>query len=135
MKYYKLDKSELSFEHPENWKISNEENIISVFDPIDGYGALQFSVYNKNDNTPINLLDELGEYLSKRHEDCEILMKDKFAYCNCLDEEDILWRYWLFQKKGNIIFASYNCTLNDGGKDDEIIDAIIKSACSLMSIS
>jgi hypothetical protein len=129
---YKLINTELSFEFPENWATSKDKNIVSVYDAINGLGSLQFSVYFKNNNELINLSDELEEYLSKRHEDFEILLKENFAYCNCLDEENKLWHYWLFQKANNIIFATYNCALDDGGKEDKIVDTIVRSAYSLI---
>jgi hypothetical protein len=128
MKFFKLDNSELSFEYPNNWTTLKEDNIISVYDSVNGLGALQLSVYYKKEVRPTNLSEELEEYLTKRHEDFEIVLKEKLAYCNCLDEENKLWRYWLFQKANNIIFASYNCYLEDGGKEDIIVDEIIKSA-------
>ena len=127
---FKLENSEISFEFPKNWATSKVENIVSVYDSINGLGVLLFSVYYEKNNEPINLSDELEEHLSKHHEDFEIVLKEKFAYCNCLDEENKLWRYWLFQKANNIIFVSYNCALDDGGKEDKIVDAIVKSAYS-----
>jgi len=128
MRYYKLDGTDLSFEYPDYWNVSKEENVISLFDSSNGVGALQFSIYQKNDKEPISLREALEEFVSMRHQHYEIVLMEKFAYCVCLDKKDTIWRYWLFQKSANIIFASYNCPFDDGGKEDAIIDKIVMHA-------
>jgi hypothetical protein len=112
---------------PDNWKEEKGDNLVSIYDPVDGAGALQFSFYKASNPDSIDLSKKLEEYLHDKHESTNIKQLPGCAYCSLVDEDEIYWRYWLFLKLGDVVFASYNC--HEAIKDQEyrLIDNIVKS--------
>ncbi|MDB5146204.1 MAG: hypothetical protein JWQ57_224 [Mucilaginibacter sp.] len=114
-------------EIPDNWKAEITQGLISLFDPINGLGVMQFSFYIIKNAYSLNLVDELEEYLKDKYEGANANLIDDFAYFDIVSSSGIFWRYWLLRKKTNIIFVSYNCAKEDIGKEDNIVDNIIRS--------
>lgn len=111
---------------PDSWEINIDGNTTSLFDPINGVGALQFSSYSVPKIDSINLAKELDDYLEDKYENVHSKYINNYAYFNIIDD-DIYWRYWLLKGNDSIMFVSYNCGLIDKDKEDIIIDKAIKS--------
>lgn len=126
MKSFKHNISNFLIRYPENWEIKKEDNIINLFNPSSGFGAIQFSIYYVDN--PINIESELDEYIKSRHEKYEIF-KETNSLSNglSLDNDGRQWQYWLYKKDNFLIFASYNCAIEDIGKDGNEIKAIIEN--------
>lgn len=126
MKVYKINEG-ISFSFPSNWLVEHDNNLISVFDPQNGVGALQFSIYEIKDTNSINLVEKLSDYLEEKHGAVSVKLFIDYSYSDLTDEDGVYWRYWLFSKKNRIIFVSYNCAQEDIGQEDTEIMQIIKS--------
>lgn len=110
---------------PEEWEVYQENGVVTIYDPVKGVGALQLSLYGKSKE--VNVLDELKDYLSDKYEDVAVDLLDGRAYSETVDEDDVYWRYWLFLKKDDIIFMSYNCDEEEKDRETTVIDEIIRS--------
>ena len=126
-KAYRLTGTDLKLRLSRNWEVQEEGNVISVFDPKNGLGALQFSIYFVEAAVGINVANELRDFLEDKTADAEITSFDNYAYSQFYDEEETFWRYWIFREGNHIIFASYNCSSEDAGSEDGSIDKIMKS--------
>lgn len=126
-KTYRLTGTNLKLRLSRNWEVQEDGNVISVFDPKKGLGALQFSIYLVEDAVGIDVANELRDFLEGKTVDAEIASYGNHAYSQFHDEEETFWRYWVFREGNHIIFASYNCSSEDTGSEDWSIDKIIKS--------
>ena len=112
-------------EIPPNWEM-HKEDTISLYDPKSGVGALQLSFYSTTGNAPIDIASELGSFLEDRHEEVTVEDRKGYAYSE-IGEDGVFWRYWLLNINGKVIFISYNSEKVYKGKEDPIVDAIVKS--------
>lgn len=128
MKIFKHNLSNFRIKYPENWEISEEENLISLYNPKNGFGALQFKVYNVGNND-INIEVELEEYVRSRHNNYEIIKeKSSLAHGYNISEEDNKhWQYWIYKEDNFLVFATYNCTTTDIGKEGAEIKSILEN--------
>lgn len=128
MKIYSSSDSNFSFIFPDDWTYQEDADVLSVYDSTNGVGALQFSSYYVNDIATIDLKVELEDYVSGRHQTFSVQRFDKYAFCQGEDKKGKGWKYWVFARGNTVIFASYNCLTEDVGKEDQEINAIVKSA-------
>ncbi|RZL62950.1 MAG: hypothetical protein EOO93_08220 [Pedobacter sp.] len=112
---------------PVGWEEEKDNNLVSLYNAVDGIGALQFSFYQVDNSDSIDLCINLKRFLSDKHNPINVEMMDNYAYSNAVDDGGIYWRYWLFLKSPYLAFASYNC--DDIHKDKEmiVINDIMKS--------
>jgi len=128
MEFYYSKALNFTIDFPDDWTAEENGNILSVHDPVNGYGALQFSSYEVDNPESINLKEELDNYLSDRHKYFEVQDFSRYAFCKCDDEKGSQWQYWIFIKGNILLFASYNSLKEDAGKEDSLIKAVIDSA-------
>ena len=113
------------FFYPNDWIWEKEENIITVYNPKNGLGALQFSIYYVGNDREINLKVELEDFLEDYNSFKVEIIEGK-AYSRIKDE-DRIWYYWFFQSGNSLILATYNCEIKDEGKENELIKNILNS--------
>jgi hypothetical protein len=128
MKTYDANDLKFSIVYPDTWTYEEDGNVLSVYDSKEGVGAVQFSSYEVDNITSIDLKAELEEYVSDKHKNFSVQKLDNYAFCKSEDEKGNVWKYWIFTRGSTVIFASYNCLKEDVGKEDAEVDAIIKSA-------
>lgn len=114
---------------PGNWIVQEEDDIISLYNPEEGVGALQFSLFSIENALNIDLKKELGILLENKFTG-EIILKDNCAEAIYFNEKNNkYWRYWLIKNTaGLLIFGSYNSDDNDKEIEKDTVQEIIKSA-------
>lgn len=128
MKKYCDKTTGLYFEYPDEWSLEKDENVLSLYDPIDGVGAIQFSMYKVPNDKNLGLKQELDEYLTDNgYVNFEIKKGNSFVYTH-VSQENKYWQYWMFIKDDYLIFVSYNCQIDDSSKEIEEINNIVDSA-------
>ncbi|UOB16284.1 hypothetical protein [Abyssalbus ytuae] len=125
MRSYTDEKFGFVFFYPNNWILEKENNIISVYNAENGLGALQFSIFYVGNDNQIDLKVELENFLGD-YESVEVEMVNNLAY-STFDNNDRTWKYWLFQNGSSLILTSYNCEIEDKGKEDGVINQILNS--------
>jgi hypothetical protein len=94
---------------PDNWVGEVEDGVNTLCEPIEGVGALQFSVFTVEDPSSVALKEDLADLLDNESTG-EISLKNNCAQTIYLDEsEDKYWKYWLIQKDSHLFFGTYNC--------------------------
>lgn len=130
MRTYLNKNLELQFEYPDNWRaIENKtKNVVSVYDPIAGHGALQFSLYDTNNDGKIDPGRSLNDLLESKYQKFNIQQGKNHAFCSLIDDnENRSWYYWVIQHGSSLIFVSYNCEKEDAGKEENDVNRIIDS--------
>jgi hypothetical protein len=125
--YFQKRDSILSFKYPNGWVVLDEGEIISVYNPTDGLGALQFSLYPIQEESEVDQISDFNWLLSERHPGLEIQAKNNYLYCDTIDQDFVFWKYWFFYKDSVYIFATYNCAYESIGVEDKQIEIIIES--------
>jgi hypothetical protein len=106
-------------------EVEDAADVISLCDPVNGFGALQFSFYTVHNASLLDLKEELRDYLEIGHENSGLTAKDNLAYCDAMTSTDKFWRYWLLRKKDSMVFITYSCLKKDADKEVSIVDYII----------
>jgi len=112
---------------PDNWSVEKDSIITTVSNPTDGLGALQFTSFIVDKEKDVDLVEELFHLLEDKYDYLEVKLMGNHAFAEIIDECDIAWKYWLIKVEESIIFATYNCEVNDNGKEDDIVNHIINS--------
>ncbi len=112
---------------PKSWVDESTHGVYTFFDPEDGYGALQISVYRKKDIIKADILD-----LIKDTEDLSQLKEVEYADFNgfeliTIDEATNFFRkIWAFN--GDLmLFITYNCDTKDKERETKLVDKILLS--------
>lgn len=117
----------LSIILPDDWIVDSNDIAVSVYDPINGVGALQISIYQHKSSPEINLKSYLEDYLGDKFENISISQSDRYVTASSLNKENEWWKFWLFMKGNSLIFASYNCDKDNIYKEETIAENIVES--------
>lgn len=129
MKKYIVKGTSFTFNYPDDWEIEDSGNVVSVYEPKRGAGALQFSYYIVENPETIVVGNELKEYVEGKYGNADIIADKVRAYCDItLADSKAYWRFWMFLIEKNVIFATYNCSLDARGSEDEIVNKIVESS-------
>lgn len=121
--------SVLHFNYPNDWIVDQENNLVSVYNPVEGVGALQFSSYQIPEAKTPSITEALSDYVHDRHIKYKILENKNYAYTNYLEGDDAAyWKYFLFLIQKTLIFVTYSCEEKNIGEEDKIIESIVMSA-------
>ena len=133
MNIYQSKSNKYQLEIPTGWNVKENNNIASLFNPLLGNGSMEISSYQVPDEYFVDCKKELAEFVKNTLEAItegeiigEITQSSRF-YLFETEAQGTFWRFWLFFKKPNIIFATYNCQLTDKGVEAESVDKIINS--------
>ena len=127
MKTYRIASGGFSFQYPDDWQVQVNNDIVAVFDPLLGLGAIQISVYRPL-NTPVaDIETAFKEYLSVRHDDFIFEDRTPFYHGSASGHDGTLWEYWMFAWGDSAILATYNCHIRDAGKERKKVQEIIES--------
>lgn len=126
-KEFRVPDTELTLMLPRSWEVHQDDNVISIFDPRNGLGALQFSIYYSEQPQHVDIGNELCIFLKDKTVLAEITILDKLSYSQFIDSGGTFWRYWMMKSNTQIFLISYNCALDDMGKEDTVVDDIISS--------
>lgn len=126
-KEFRIPDTELTLMLPRSWEVHQDDDIISIFDPRNGLGVLQFSIYYSEQHQHVDIGNELGILLKDKTVLSKITILDKLSYSQFIDSEGTFWRYWMMKSNTQIFLISYNCALDDMGEEETIVDSIISS--------
>lgn len=117
----------------DNWTIEEYENIITIYDPTDGFGAINISSYQIPENYFFKAQDELADFISGDINICntEEIIVTNVNDLNIASFEQIVekryWLYYVFYRKHKAVFITYNCDSNHKTYEKTSVHSIIKS--------
>jgi hypothetical protein len=112
---------------PDTWELQKEDNTYSIYDSLEGVGALNVTTYTITDAKLLNVVDELREYLDDNYEEVNVTSTKEYAYAEKIDQDGIYWRYWMLKGVKSVMLISYNCDAGTKCNEKEVINAIIAS--------
>jgi hypothetical protein len=128
VKKYSNKQKGLQFQYPENWIAELDEDVLSVYDPQSGVGALQFSTYSVPDMHQIDVRRELAAFLEGKPVLINVNAAADCAYSDYIDNDESYWKHWLFLIENVLVFVTYNCAKEDAAKEAEQVEAIVASS-------
>ena len=117
---------------PDNWGYSEDENIVSFYDEVNGEGELQVSSYAISKDQNIDVASELSEMLTDKIGMQRQDILPKISVLNNLanfyfTEDKKYWEYYMVFRNGKLLFITYNCNQTDILVQKYIINKIVKS--------
>jgi len=130
----KFENDLLELDLPTGWEFDESEGILSLFDPLNGKGALQISSYSVQNSSHIDLRIELAEFIAGHFEEpvneseiqSSISERKGYSFYE-LDTKTDHWIFLIFLQENVVLFISYNCELEDKGVEQEPIWSILSS--------
>lgn len=110
---------------PDDWVGEMEGESALLYHP-DGPGTLQISAVAHNDAiTAADLRIIAAEHLDAgaQADAVELGTFSGISLSYGVDEE--YWREWYLRCGSTLLFATYNCDIDDEGKEDEIVELIL----------
>lgn len=128
MNNYKDAVSGLQIVYPSGWILEKSESGVVLFDPINGYGAINFSLYRVSEDSTVNHKEQLDEFLKANNYSAYTINEGEYSASVSVQNSDRYWQYWLFDLYGYLVLASYNCEIEDIGKERNDVSDIVSSA-------
>ena len=129
MQTYHLKKYGFSIVLPDKWELTQKNNTVSCFDPINGVGALQISVFFFNSENEISSKEELINFIKKRGISYSDIKQDLNIKQNSTSlqyvQNDEFWYVMVLVDVGKIFFITYNCEIQDQFIEIDEIEKII----------
>ena len=110
---------------PFGWVCEQEPESALLYHP-DGAGTLQISAIQQDDAiTAADLRVLAAEHIDAgaQADDVELGAFSGFSLSYDADEE--YWREWYLRCGSTLLFATYNCALDDEGKEDDTVELIL----------
>ncbi len=109
------------------WAGSSAEECYEIVKP-DGLGALHISSYRKDEKIT---KDDVLELMELDEDAIKHVSEKQWGEFNSFQlaysDVDAFWRVWWLYKDNLLIYATYNCNLEDKGKESEDVDFMMKT--------
>lgn len=112
---------------PAHWEVEQEEEF-HIFHRPDGFGALEISTVEHDQDVSSDFLQELAaEHLEAGAPPAEVKFGPFKGFELSYEVDDEYWREWYLSTGRLILFATYNCAAEDEDLEDEAVSAILQS--------
>lgn len=126
MQEYQHNES-LKFYYPDDWDGGYDDGLIFFENSDNPMGALLFTVFYPPADEEVSLIEWLEEMLAINPREYSVKTGEHYVRFQHIIGEGRSWRYWAIKRAAMVLFGSYNCDLQDQGKEDQIADDIIES--------
>ena len=128
---YKSQSDYYQLVRPKSWEIEEDENTISIYDAINGVGAINITSYLIPKDYQFDVKKELIEFVD-REDIPQNSIKTTFADHKKIASlelaiEDQYWRYYVLFCNHKALFITYNCRAVDKNKELDEVSQIVES--------
>jgi hypothetical protein len=110
---------------PDDWVAEQETESALLYHP-DGPGTLQISALAQSDTvTAADLRAIAAEHLDAGAQTDAVELGSFSGFSLSYAVADEFWREWYLRGGSTLLFATYNCDLDDEGKEDDIVELIL----------
>ncbi len=110
---------------PDDWVAEQEPESALLYHP-DGPGTLQISAIPQNDTvTAADLRAIATEHLDSGAQTEDVNLGTFTGFSLSYSVNDEFWHEWYLRHGSTLLFATYNCDLDDEGKEDDIVELIL----------
>lgn len=112
---------------PDGWEVKRDDDCITLHRH-DGHGALQISTAFKDASvTTEDLHDYASRHIEAGAKTRDLTCGDFVGFTLAFGENDIYWRHWYLRHGNQMLFITYNCSIDDRGKEDAAVAQILHS--------
>ncbi|WP_299986136.1 hypothetical protein [uncultured Ruegeria sp.] len=113
---------------PKNCSLLDEDGDVVGFVTDDGFGVLQLSSYIKDDVVSDSDLIEFSEEMGLQPHNLKATVQGDFTGFSIeATNNDTWWRSWCLRCNSTMIFATYNCEIDDRGVEDQLVEELLSS--------
>ena len=110
---------------PDDWVAEQETESALLYHP-DGPGTLQISAIPQKDTvTAADLRAIATEHLDAGAQTDDVEFGTFSGFSLSYGVEGEFWREWYLRCGTTLLFATYNCDIDDEGKEDDIVELIL----------
>jgi len=114
-------------ELPDHWQAEQFEDAISFYDP-NSSGTLLISTVVEDEDIDDEYLEEMvAEHLENGAELHDIELGQLDGVTCCYEADEGYWCEWYLRHGRMMLFITYDCALEDEGKEDDVIDSILET--------
>lgn len=118
-------------DYPADWVVEKHPECVSFYAE-DGFGALQFSAYLKDEKVTKADLDELiNDEIPRETQINDIELETFTGIAAEFEYENHFWRTWILRKNKLLLYVTYNCEFEDRQIEREIVNQIVNSLKSI----
>ena len=112
---------------PDDWEEEHDDEGVTLFNP-DGCGALEISALEQEEAIDDGFLEYMAaEHLESGAEPDEVEFGDfeglEFSY----GDDGNYWREWYLRADNLMLYITYNCPLQDEGRENDEVEAILET--------
>ena len=112
---------------PVGWETEEEEQVVSLYHP-DSSGTLVLSASNEEEDISDDYLEELlSEHIDAGADIDDVEYNDFSGVSCCYDDTEEYWCEWYLRAGPILLFITYNCPIEDEGKEEDVIESILES--------
>ncbi|WP_170326089.1 hypothetical protein [Ruegeria arenilitoris] len=108
--------------------VADESDRIVSLEKNDGTGSITLSVYYKDSPvTEEDLIEFLQDFAGQKIGHDQVSNGSVKGVCAAYTSDHSFWRVWFFRSGNSMLVASYNCSEEQRGVDDELIDELFST--------
>ena len=112
---------------PEDWVLETDDDAVSLFNP-DSSGTLMISTIKEDEIISDEYLEELvTEHLDAGADLQEVECGEFDGVSCCYEADEGYWCEWFLRHGTIMLFVTYDCALDDEGKEDDMVDSMLES--------
>ena len=128
---YKSPSDYYQLVHPGNWKIEENENTITIYDTLNGIGAINITSYMIPIDYEFFVEKELVEFVDNDeiiHNNIKVTQVDQtnIAFLEFVIDNRY-WQYYTLFCNHKALFITYNCNVVEKNKELSLVKQIINS--------
>lgn len=125
MKYFESSYWQVSL--PEKWVGEITDGCADLYEE-DGFGTLSISESLQDvEVSDDDLLAIASEHLEKGADPLEVEHGDFDGFVLCYEVENESWCEWYLKSGPLLLFITYDCSIEDEGKEDDTVETILDS--------
>jgi hypothetical protein len=133
MQNYKSEQWQLDL--PDHWQIEQIDDAVSFYDP-DSSGTLLVSTIVEEEPISDDYLEEMvAEHLENGADLHEIEFGQFDGVTCCYEADEGYWCEWYLRRGRIMLFITYDCALEDEGKEDDLIDSILETLSVIQRVN
>lgn len=120
-----------SLEYPGDWCVEESDQLVTLYRPEIGSGALQISAFRTpgEQDTRKELLEYLADKDLSINEASITVQQEGPKEVSTYDyvEDEWYWRVWMISRGSHFLFITYNCEVADREKELDSVVCIVAS--------
>ena len=114
----------------DGYVLEENKNVIAIYNEKHGVGAINITSYQIPDDYDFNIEEELRDFATSVDNSIDgktLQIKRNGCTSSEFMSKERYWRIWVFFRKPQVIFVSYNCNKEEKNNEIDKINEIVQS--------